>query len=190
MRLTALLEYAAIVIGIAAMIAGHFFAIRKGFHLGVFLAGAGLVLAALNGLVTRRVPLRPADEPYEDYAGLPAVILALMALLVGVATIGSAYLLDQDQWHATVQSLVRRPAPLLAAGGLILLGVGVLMLLNPRGHHTWTWRLLVYAPRVAIGLPVFAAGLAGIALGAWEWQDPKAYNAFVAKLPQTLSLLF
>ncbi|HKU47546.1 MAG TPA: hypothetical protein VJQ58_11725 [Burkholderiales bacterium] len=190
MRLTALLEYAAIAIGIGAMLAGHFFAIRKGFNLGVFLVGAGLVLAALNGLITRRVPLRPSDDPYEDYAGLPAVILALMALMIGAATIGSAYLLDQDQWHATVQSLLRRPAPLLAAGGLILLGVGVLMLLNPRGHHTWTWRLLVYAPRVTIGLPVLAAGVACVVLGAWEWQDPKAYNAFVDKLPQQIRLLY
>jgi hypothetical protein len=190
MRVTALLEYAAIVIGIGAMIAGHFFSIRQGFNLGVFLVGAGFALAALNGLFTRRVPLRPSDEPYEDYAGLPAVILALMALMVGAAAIWSAYLLDQDQWHATLQSFVRRPAPLLAAGGFILLGTGVLMLMNPRGHHTWTWRLLVYAPRVALGLPVLAAGVAGLALGAWEWQDPKAYSAFVARLPQTLSLLY
>jgi hypothetical protein len=190
MRLTAFIEYALVVIGIVAMLGGHFFALRKGFNLGVFLVGAGLALGALNGLITRRVPFRPADDPYEDYAGLPAIIASLMALLFGAATIGSAYLLDQDQWHATVQSLLRRPAPLLATGGLIVLGVGVLMLLNPRGHHTWAWRILVYAPRVTIALPVMAAGIASMALGLWEWQDPKAFNAFVQKLPQTLSLLY
>jgi hypothetical protein len=190
MRLTAFIEYLTVAVGVVAMVAGHFFALRKGFHLGVFLVGAGLALAAINGLVTRRLPFRPADDPYEDYAGLPALIVALMALLAGAAFIGSAYLLDQDRWHATVQSLMRRPAPLLAMGGLILLGVGVLMLLNPRGHHTWAWRILVYAPRVTLGLLVIAAGMAGMVLGLWEWQDPKAYSAFVQKLPQTLSLLY
>jgi hypothetical protein len=190
MRLTAFLEYLTVVIGLVAMIAGHFFAQRKGLHLGVFLVGAGIALGAVNGLLTRRLPFRPSDEPYEDYAGLPALIVALMALLVGAAFIGSAYLLDQDRWHATVQHIVRRPAPLLASAGLLTLGVGVLMLLNPRGHHTWTWRILVYAPRVTLGLPVIAAGIAGIVLGLWEWQDPKAYQAFVQKLPQTLDLLF
>ena len=57
---------------------------------------------------------RLSDDAFESYAGLPALIVGLMALAVGAGAIASAYLLDMGQWHATVQYLVRRPAPLLA----------------------------------------------------------------------------
>ena len=190
MRLVAFLEYAAVIIGIIAIIAGHFFALPKGFHLGVFLVGAGLALGGIGGLVTRRMPFRLADDAYEDYAGLPALIVGLMALVIGAGTIWAGYLLEQAQWHATVQYLMRRPAPLLAAAGLFFICVGVLMLLNPQGHHSWVWRILVYFPRATVGILVIAAGVAGIGLGAWEWRDPKALAAFVEKLPHTLKLLY
>lgn len=190
MRLVAFIEYAAVVIGIVGMIAGHFFRLPKLFHLGVFLFGVGFAFAGLVALFTRRMALRPADDAFEAYAGLPALIVGLMALAVGAAAIGSAYLLDLGQWHATVNYLMRRPAPLLAVGGLFFIGIGILMLLNPQGHHSWTWRILVYVPRSTVGILVTAAGLAGIVLGAWEWQDPKAFNAFAADLPRKIRLLY
>jgi hypothetical protein len=189
-RLVAFFEYAAPVIGIAAMIAGHFLSQPKFFHLGVFLVGAGLAFAGLLSLFTRRMAFRLYGDAFESYAGLPAVIVGLMALVIGAAGIGSAYLLDMGQWHSMVNALERRPAPLLGTAGLLLLGLGVLLLLNPQGHHSWTWRLLVYAPRATVGILVFVAGLAGIALGAWEWMQPQAYDAFVASLPQRIKLLF
>ena len=190
MRLIAFLEYAAVVIGTVGMIAGRFFALPKFFNLGVLLLGVGFALAGLVAVFTRRMVFRASDDAFENYAGLPALIVGLMALLVGAGTIWAAYLLDQGQWHATVHSLMRRPAPLLAAAGLFSIGVGVLMLLNPLGHHSWVWRILVYAPRATVGILVTAAGVAGISLGAWEWQDPKAFTAFVEKLPHTLKLLY
>jgi hypothetical protein len=190
MRPIALLEYVAVVIGSIGTAAGWFFGLANGFHLGIFVVGAGFALGGIEGVFTRRMPFRPSDDAYENYAGLPALIVGLMALAVGAGAIASAYLLDHEQWHATVHYLMRRPAPLLATGGLLFLGVGVLMLLNPQGHHTWLWRMLVYAPRATVGVLVIAAGAAGIGLGAWEWQDPKAFDAFVEKLPHTLKLLF
>lgn len=186
MRLIAFIEYAAVVTGIVAMIAGHFFALPKGFHLGVLLVGAGLALGGIEGVFTLRVPFRPSDDAYESYAGPPALIVGLMALVAGAGVIASAYLLEMAQWHATVHHLMRHPAPLLAVAGLFLIGIGVLMMLNPQGRHSWAWRILVYAPRSAVGLLVIVAGVAGIGLGAWEWQDPKAFDAFVAKLPRRL----
>jgi hypothetical protein len=184
------MEYAAVVIGIVAMIAGHFLAQAKFFHLGVFLAGAGFAFAGLLGVFTRRVPFRIYGDALENYAGFPAVMVALMALAAGAGAIGAAYLLDLGQWHATLSYLERRPAPVLGAAAFFLLGVGLLMLLNPQGHHSWVWRLLVYAPRATVGILVIVAGLVAIALGAWEWQQPQAYDEFVAGLPQKIKLLF
>ena len=178
------------VIGIVGMIAGHFFSLPKFFHLGVFLFGAGLAFAGLTAVFTRRMAFRPADDAFEAYAGPPALIVGLMALAVGAAAIWSAYLLDLGQWHATASYLTRRPAPVLAVGGLFLIGFGILMLLNPQGHHSWTWRILVYAPRSAVGVILIAAGVAGIVLGAWEWRDPQAFSAFAADLPRKIRLLY
>jgi hypothetical protein len=113
-----------------------------------------------------------------------------MALAVGAAAIASAYLLDMGRWHAAVHYLMRRPAPLLGAAGLFVVGTGILMLLNPQGHHSWVWRILVYTPRAAVGVVVVATGVAGVSLGAWEWLEPTGFDAFVADLPRKLELLY
>ena len=189
MRLVAFLQYIALLIGSIGMIAGQFFGLAKGFNLGVFVAGTGFAIAGIDALVTRRMCFRPSDDVYENYGGAPAVIVGLMALAVGAAMIGAAYLLDNDHWHSTANYLIRRPAPLLAVGGLFLTGVGVLMMLNPQGRSSWVWRIVVYFPRSLVGLLVVAAGIAVIGLGAWEWREPQGYRAFVKTLPQRLDQL-
>ncbi len=186
MRLISSLTYVGLVIGSIGMIAGQLFSLPKGFNLGVFVAGAGFALGGIDALVTRRMPFRPSDDVYENYAGTPALIVGMMVLVVGAAMIASAYLLDNDQWHSTANYLMRRPAPLLAVGGLYLMGIGVLMMLNPQGRSSWAWRILVYFPRSLLGLVVIAAGLAVIGLGVWEWLEPQGYRAFIKTLPQRL----
>lgn len=189
MRLVAFLQYAALVIGSIAMLAGQFFGLAKGFNLGVLVVGIGFALGGIDSLATRRMVFRPSDEVYENYAGTPAVIVGLMVLVVGAAMIGAAYLLDSDQWAFAVRYLERRPAPLLAVGGLALVGFGVLMMLNPQGRSGWVWRILVYFPRSLVGVLFIAVGIAVIALGAWEWLQPPAAHAFMKALPQKLNQL-
>jgi hypothetical protein len=92
MRLMGFVELAAIVIGIAGVVAGQVFALPKAFHLGIFLIGAGIALAGLEAIATRRIP---------------AMIAGLLALAVGAAFVASAYLLAEGQWHATVHRLER-----------------------------------------------------------------------------------
>ena len=189
MRLVAFLEYAAVLIGIVAILAGRFFDLPKGVTLGVFTLGAGFALAGFESLVTQRMCFRASDDAYEAYAGTPALIVGLMALAAGAAILWSGYLLSEGQWHAMANYLTRRPAPVLAAAGLFLIAIGVLMMLNPRGRTGWAWRLLVYFPRSLVGLLLIAAGLVGIGLGAWEWLQPLAFDRFVAELPRFRRLL-
>jgi hypothetical protein len=189
MRLVSFLAYTGLVIGAIGMLAGQFFGVAKGFNLGVFMAGAGLGIAGADALITRRMPFRPSDDVYENYANLPAIIVGLMVLVIGAAMIGAAYLLDNEQWHSTVNYLTRRPAPVIAVGGLFLIGIGVLMMLNPQGRSSWAWRILVYFPRSLVGLLVIAAGLATIGLGAWEWLEPQGYRAFIKTVPQRVDQL-
>ena len=184
MRPLALLEYAAVIVGIIAVIAGRFFALAKGVHLGIFLIGAGIALGGLESVVTRRLGFRPADDSGEVYAGAPAVIVGLMALTVGSGIVAAAYVLDAGQWDVTVRELTRRPAPVLIAAGLLVTGIGVLMMLNPRGRRGLLWTLLVRAPRTLLGVVLVAAGLTGIGLGAWEWREPSAFDRFVRNLQQ------
>jgi hypothetical protein len=182
-RLLALIEYAAVIIGIIGMVAGKFFAIHKGFEFGVFMAGLGIALGGLEGVLTYRMPFRTSDEAYEPHAGAPAIIVGLMALLIGAAIIGAAYLLADGLWNTAVNYLTRRPALVLAAAGLLLIGVGVLMMMNPTGRRGFFWTLLIYIPRSLAGFILVAAGLGAIASGAWEWYDPRAFHDFVRKLP-------
>jgi hypothetical protein len=187
MRLIAFLQYAALVIGSVGMLAGQFFGLAKGFNLGVFVVGAGFAIGGIDSLVTRRMVFRPSDDVYENYAGTPAVIVGLMVLAVGAAMIGAAYLLDNDQWHSAVRYLERRPAPLVALGGLALVGFGVLMMLNPQGRSGWVWRILVYFPRCLLGVVVVAAGLAAIGVAGWDWLEPGALSRVSRQLSALLS---
>src|SRR5688572_33259575 len=98
------------------MIAGHLFQRPKFFLLGVFLFGAGFAFAGLMAVFTRRMAFRAAEDAFEAYAGLPALIVGLMARAVGAAAIWSSYLLDRGQWQATASYLTRRPAPVRSAG--------------------------------------------------------------------------
>jgi hypothetical protein len=166
-RLIAFIEYAAVMIGVIAMIAGQFFALPRGFHLGVFMTGAGIALGGLEAIVTRRMCFRPSEDAYEAYAGTPAMIVGVMALLVGTGLIATAYLLADGLWHTAVNYLTRRPAPVLIAAGLLLIGIGALM-------------------RSLAGFVLVVGGLAGIGLGVWEWLEPLAFDAFVMKLPRKL----
>lgn len=186
MRIIALIEYAAVVIGVIAVIAGQFFALPKGVHLGIFLIGAGIALGGMEAVFTRRMCFRSSEDAYEAYAGTPALIVGLMALLVGAAAIGAAYLLAEGHWHSTVNYLTRRPAPVLVGAALLLIGVGTLMMLNPQGRRGLAWILLVYLPRSVAGLVLVVAGIAGIALGVWEWLEPQAFDGFVGKVPLNL----
>lgn len=189
MRLIAFVEYAAVVVGIIGIIAGRFFELPKGFELGVFLIGAGIGLGGIEALLTRRMPFRPSQDAYEDYAGAPAVIVGLMVLLIGAGIVGAAYLLADGLWASTVSHLTRRPAPLLAAAGLLLAGIGLLMMLNPRGRVGLAWTLLVRLPRTTLGAVLVVAGIAVIGLGVWEWLEPLAYERFIADASHRLERL-
>lgn len=186
MRLIAFIEYAAVVIGVIAIIAGQFFALPKGFHLGVFMVGAGIALGGIEAIVTRRMGFRPSEDAYEAYAGAPAMIVGMMALLVGSGIIAAAYLLTDGLWHTTLNYLTRRPAPALIAAGLLLIGIGALMMLNPQGRRGLAWTLLVHVPMSLAGFVLLLGGLAGIGFGVWEWLEPLAFDRFVARLPRKL----
>ncbi len=186
MRLLAFIEFTAVIIGIIGVIAGQYFALPKGFHLGVFLIGAGIALGGLESVLTRRMCFRASDNAYEDYAGAPAMIVGLMALLIGTGVIATAYLLSDGLWTSSVHYLTRRPVLVLIAAGLLLIGLGALMMLNPRGRRSLAWTLLVRVPRSLLGFILVAGGLAGIGLGAWEWLEPLAFDRFVRSLPQQL----
>lgn len=186
MRLIAFIEYAAVVVGIIAILAGQYFGLPRGFHLGVFLIGAGLVLGGLEAVVTQSLCFRFSEDAYEAYAGPPSILVGVIALVIGTALIGTAYLLSDGLWHTTVSYLTRRPAPVLAAAGVLLSCIGVLMMLNPQGRTGVAWTLLVRVPRSLLGLVLLAAGLASIGLGAWEWLEPLAFDNFVRTLPPEL----
>ncbi|MBE0627797.1 MAG: hypothetical protein IH606_23645 [Burkholderiales bacterium] len=187
MRLLAFIQFTTVMIGIIAAIAGHFFALPKGVHLGVGLVGAGIALGGLESIVTRRMCFRAWDDKYEAYAGTPALIAGFMALLVGTVLVAAAYVLTEGLWNSTLNYLMRRPAPVLIAAGSLLLGAGVLMMLNPQGRSGLAWMLLVRVPRSLLGFLVVLGGLAGIGLGAWEWLEPVAFDRFVKNLPQQFS---
>jgi len=160
------------------MVAGQFYGLPKGIHLGLFLIGAGIALGGLESIFTRQMSFRFSSGAGEAYAGMPAVVWGLMALLIGGVVIGSAYLLQVGSWHASVNYLSRRPGPVMAAGGLLSIGIGILVVINPRGKRGVWWTLLVRIPKTIAGLALIAGGLAAVGFGIWEWFEPRGFNRF------------
>jgi hypothetical protein len=173
MRLLALLEYTLVIVGIIGMIAAHFFFLPKGFHLGIFLIGAGLALGGLESLFTRRMSFRFATHG-GAYGGAPAVIWGVMLLSVGSAVVAAAYLMEEGLWRSTVNAMTRRPGPAIAAAGLLACGAGALLMFNRIGHGM-AWTLFVRIPKTLLGLLLIVAGVAAVGLGIVEWIDHEAY---------------
>ena len=187
MRFFGFLEYTFVIVGAIGMAASRFFYLPKGFHLGLFLVGAGFALAGLESLFTRHMSFRIGTHAAERYDGAPAVIWGAMALAIGSALIASAYLMEEGMWRTTVNYLMRRPGPAIAAAGLLAAGVGALLMFD-RGRPG-IWRtLLLRIPKALLGLLLITAGLTAIALGTVEWFDPQAYGRYTRQASDYLDL--
>jgi hypothetical protein len=136
-RIIALVEYATLSIGILAVVAGKYFALRDGLIFGVFMVGAGIALGGIEGVATRRMGLRSSEEAYENYAGAPALIVAILLLLAGATTIAAGYLLAEGRWDSTVAYLTRRPAALLAGA----IGLAAWEFLQPQAFDNFLRKL-------------------------------------------------
>lgn len=176
MRLIAFIEYALIICGAIGIGAARFFALPKGVHLGIFAIGAGFLIGALESFYTRRMGLRLADRSDGAYDGAPALIWGFMLLLIAGCLIGAAYAMDAGRWNAVTHYLNQRPGALYALSGLMLLGVGALAFVNPKGWQVWWKSLLFRVPRILLAVLLTLAGVIAIACGVWEWLDPRDFQ--------------
>jgi hypothetical protein len=156
--------------------------------LSLCVIGAGIVLGGLESIFTGRGGFRWASDSGEAYAGAPAVVWGLMLLMVGCAVIGAAYLLSQGSWATVMQYLERRPGPALIGGGLLLAGAGFLLAINPRGRGGVAWTLLVRVPKLGAGVVLLNLGYISVALGIWEWLDPRGFERVATAFRQTYDL--
>jgi hypothetical protein len=189
MRMLAFLEYGAVLLGAIAAVAASFFHAPKALHLGVFLVGAGIALGGAESVFTRRPGFRFGSDAGAGYEGAPAVIWGMMLLLAGATVIAWSYLLSRDLAAGVLTHLSRRPAPVLAGGGLLALGAGLLLLFNPPGKRGFWRTLLVTLPRSLLGAALALAGLAAVGAGLWEWLDPQSFGRFMRALPDPRRLL-
>jgi len=176
MRITTFLAFSLMVFGAIGIAAARYFALPKGVHLGIFAIGAGLLIGALEALYTRRMSLRASDDAAGDYDGVPAIIWGLMLLLIAGCTIGAAYAMDTGRWNAVTAYLHARPGALYGLCGLLLLGTGMLVFVNPQGMRVWWKTLLFRGPRVLLGVLLTLIGLIALAGGAWEWLAPRDFQ--------------
>lgn len=186
MRALALLEYTAIIVGVAALAASQLFLAPKAFHLGLFLIGAGLAAAGLEAAISRQWSLRLRSDAAEAYAGWPAAVWGLMLLAAGGGFVAAAYLMDAGRWSAVAAQLLRRPGPLIAAAGLLLAGSAALVLFEPRRRGGWR-ALPLRTLRWALGLGLLLAGVAAIAAGLLEWLEPREFQRLMRMLRAALN---
>jgi len=180
MRFLAFLEYTFVIVGAIGMVAAQFFYLPKGFHLGLFMVGAGFALGGLESLATRRMSFRFATHSGEGYDGTPAVIWGLMALAIGSVLIASAYLMEEGVWRPTVNGLMRRPGPALATAGLFAIAAGALLMFYRGKRGAWR-TILIRIPKALAGLLLIVAGVIALALGVLEWLDPQAYARMIRR---------
>jgi hypothetical protein len=177
MRLMTYIEYTLIVVGVIGHLAGRFFGLPDAVHLGMGVAGAGLALAGIESLYTRRMSMRFSPDAAPNYAGFPALVWGVMALAAGVAVIASAYVLDAGKWARVAAVLHTHYGLIYLAAGILLAGSSVLAFVDPGGRLHW-WEDLVYRlPRVALGTIFAVFGVVAVAAGAWQLFDAQGFAA-------------
>ena len=189
MRISAFIEYCAIAVGILAILAGKFLALPKGVELGGCLIGVGFVLAGLEAFFTRQMSLRFSDYGWDDWMGTPSVIVGMMELLVGLALIGLAYTQNAGQWLALLNVLSSRPGPVLAAVGLLLLGLGLVIVIMADRFGGKLRFIFVGGPQIVAGAAVIIFGVAMISGGAWEWFHHPSFERFTDSAAKKLGVM-
>jgi hypothetical protein len=175
MRLLTFLEYAAIVVGAIAILAGGNYALAKGVHLGVLLIGVGLAVGGIESLYSRRMSLRISEDAAEGYSGFPALVWGTMLLLAGAALIGYAYLVDVGLWPRAERLLKQNPGIVYLVAGLFLAGFSVLLFTDTNANRKLWQTLLLRVPRIIVAVLVLTLGIAAMASGAWQIVDPQGY---------------
>ncbi len=174
MRLMTFIVFAAIALGLVGYFAGQHFGLAKAVPLGIFLVGAGLAVAGIESLYTRRMSMRFSPDAAQNYAGFPALVWGAMLLAVGVATIGYAYVVD-TQWARLVVTLQKYYGAKYLAAGILLSGCSVLAFVDPGGRLHWWESLLLRFPRVVLGSVLLVSSLLVTGAGAWQLLDPPGF---------------
>lgn len=188
MRITAFIEYCAIAVGILSILAGKFLALPKGVELGGCLIGIGFVLAGLEALFTRQMSLRFSDYGWDDWMGMPSIIVGLMELVVGLALIGIAYAQNAGQWLTLLNFLSSRPGPVLAVTGLLLLGLGLVVVVMADRYGGKLRFIFVGGPQIITGVVITILGVALVSGGAWEWFHHPSFERFATSTAKKLNL--
>ena len=178
MRVTSLIEYFAIAVGIAAIVAGKTFALDNGVQLGLCLIGIGLTLAGLEAVYTRQMSLRFSDYGWDNWSGAPALIFGLMLLLVGAVLIGSAYVQSKGNWLVLINFLADRPGPALIAAGLLAIGSGWILVIMAGTYGSALRFIFVGMPQIIFGVVVLTLGISLAGAGTWEWFDHREFERF------------
>jgi len=177
LRLLTFLEYAAILAGSIALLAGQYFSALQELPLGVYLIGAGLALAGAEALYTREMSLLATGETAPRHSGYPAVIWGLMLFCSGAALLGYAYLMQVHLWPRVASTLHHYPAWPYLAAGLLMLGFSVLLFVDSGGTRRWFQTLLFRVPRVLFACALALSGMAVALGGAWHMLDAQSFMA-------------
>ena len=188
MRITAFIEYCAIVVGILIIVADQFLAFPKGVELGGCLIGAGLLLAGLEALTTRQMSMRFSDYGWDDWLGAPSVIVGLMQLLVGLAVIGCAYTQNAGRWLELLNFLSARPGPVFAAVGLLAVAAGLLIVIMADRYGSKLRFIFVAGPQIVVGAVVLTFGVVAVGAGVWEWFHQPSFERFAQGTAKTFNI--
>jgi hypothetical protein len=188
MRLTAFIEYCAIVAGAVAIVAGNYFSLHKGVELGYFLIGVAFVIAGLTSVYARQTSSPFSDSGVNSWQGARAVILGLMQFVAGAALIGYAYALSSGRWPMVVNFISARPGPVLATFGLLLTGAGLLLIIGAGRNSSVLRFFLTGIPRMFVGIILLTFGIATASAGVWDWFDHRGFERFANGVATKLNL--
>jgi hypothetical protein len=178
LRLLTFIEFAAILTGAIALLAGTQFNVLNDSHVGLYLIGAGLALAGAEALYSREMSLLFSGESAPRHSGFPAIVWGLMLLCVGVALVGYADLSRTGLWPRVAASLTLYPGASYVAAGLLMIGMSILLYVDSGSARNWLRMLLLRVPRVLLAIVLLLVGITVTAGGTWQLLEPQGFDAF------------
>ncbi len=180
MSLWSMIQIGLIIVAVLLSFAGDKLSIPILLYAGISVFGLTAIVVGMEAVITRRIILYRQRNFSETYLGLAAYAQGVQFSFIGIFLIGTSIMAYFNNGSEVVQSLVRRPWPVLVVVGTYCLMQAIIAIggsVEQKKGTRWIVALDFLAGRLLPGSILIILGLAALGLGLFEFVLPTQFDA-------------